>query len=163
MEKVNRILSDDEYRLYLLKNKGLEEHRPFCRHNFEHALAVARLTYLLLLEGGCRFISKEIAYSAGLLHDIARWQEYQGGGDHAELSAALAGSILQRAGFDLSEQEFILKAIAQHRRSDPAEHRSPLSMALRKADDMARLCFSCPSQKNCRNVEQRPQRKGLVY
>ena len=52
MEKVNRILFDDEYRLYLQKNKALEEGRSFCHHNFEHLLAVARLTYLFLLEKG---------------------------------------------------------------------------------------------------------------
>ncbi len=163
MEKVNRVLFDEEYRHYLLKNKALEECRSFCHHNFEHLLAVARLTYLLLLEEGCRFIPKEIAYSAGLLHDIGRWKEYQCGGDHAGYSAALAGSILERAGFDPSEQELILKAIVQHRHSAPGEHRSPLSAALHKADDMARLCFSCASRKNCRNVDRRPQREGLIY
>ena len=99
MEKVNRIIFDDQYRLYLLKNKALEEDRSFCHHNFEHLLTVARLTYLLLLEKECRFISKEMAYSAGLLHDIGRWKEYQGEGDHAGHSAALAESILERAGF----------------------------------------------------------------
>ncbi len=163
MGKVNRILFDDEYRLYLQKNKALEEGRSFCHHNFEHLLAVARLTYLFLLEEGCRFISKDIAYSAGLLHDIGRWKEYQGGGDHAGHSAALAGSILERAGFNISEQELILKAIAQHRHITPREHRSPLSAALCKADDMARLCFSCASRKDCRNVDRRPQRDGLIY
>lgn len=163
MERVNRIFLDDEYRLYLLKNKALEEGRSFCRHNLEHLLAVARLTYLLLLEKGSRFISKELAYSAGLLHDIGRWKEYQGEGDHAGHSAALAGAILERAGFTPPERELILKAIAQHRRHDPDEHRSPLSEALSKADDLSRLCFSCDAQKDCRNAERRPHRKKLLY
>jgi len=50
-----------------------------------------------------------MAYSAGLLHDIGRWKEYQGEGDHAGHSAALAESILERAGFKPSEQKLILK------------------------------------------------------
>lgn len=163
MEKVNRIIFDDQYRLYLLKNKALEEDRSFCHHNFEHLLTVARLTYLLLLEKECRFISKEMAYSAGLLHDIGRWKEYQGEGDHAVHSAALAESILERAGFKPSEQKLILKAIAQHRHHNPDEHRSPLSEALAKADDLARLCFSCTAQKECRNADRRSHRSGLLY
>lgn len=163
MEKINRILFDDAYRLYLLKNKALEEHRSFCHHNFEHLLAVARLTYLLLLEQDGRFISKEMAYSAGLLHDIGRWKEYQGEGEHAGHSAELAGAILERAGFKPSERELILRAIAQHRHHEPEEHRSPLSEALFKADNMARLCFSCAAQQDCRNADRRPHRAGLLY
>lgn len=163
MRKVNRILFDEAYCLYLQKNKDLEENRLFCRHGFEHLLAVARLTYLLLLEEGCRFISKEMAYSAGLLHDIGRWKEYDIGGDHAGYSAALAGPILDRAGFSLSEQELILKAISQHRHGLPDEHCSPLSAALRKADAMDRLCFSCASREGCRSLERQPQRDQLIY
>ncbi|HOA34884.1 MAG TPA: HD domain-containing protein [Bacillota bacterium] len=163
MEKVNRILSDERYRFYLQKNKALEESRPFCHHNFDHLLAVARLTYLLLLEEGCRFIHKELAYGAGLLHDIGRWKEYQCGGDHAGHSAALAGPILKRAGFHPSEQAIIIKAILQHRHSAPAGHRSPLSEALHKADGMSRLCFFCSSRKDCHGLERRPQREKLLY
>lgn len=163
MERVNRILFDDEYRRYLLKNKACERDRPFCHHNLEHLLAVARLTYLLLLEEKCRFISKELAYSAGLLHDLGRWKEYREGGDHALHSAALAGNILKRAGFTASERELILKAIAQHRRCSPGEHRSPLSRALSRADRLSRLCFSCDAREDCRGLEQRPHREKLLY
>ncbi|NLA27027.1 MAG: HD domain-containing protein [Firmicutes bacterium] len=163
MDKVNRILYDKEYLFYLENIRLLEKDRSFCRHDFEHFLTVARLTYLFLLEEGCRFISREMAYSAGLLHDIGRWKEYQGGGDHATISARLAGSILERAGFNHCEQELIVKAIAQHRHDAPGEHRSPLSSALHKADGMARLCFSCVSRKDCRGLDRRPHRERLLY
>jgi putative nucleotidyltransferase with HDIG domain len=164
MERVNRILSDEKYRIYLLKNKGPEEYRIFCTHDLEHMLAVARLTYLLLLEEDCKFMTQELAYAAGLLHDIGRWKEYQDGTDHAGYSAVLAATILERAGFETAERDLIVKAIAQHRNHhDQEEHRSPLSKALRKADGMARLCFSCAALKECRRLDKRPHTAGLIY
>lgn len=163
MERVNRILSDREYRQYLQNILTLEKERPFCGHDLDHLLTVARLTYLLLLEERCLFVSKEIAYAAGLLHDIGRWKEYQSGGDHALHSAALAGSILNRTGFDDSERKLILEAIAGHRHDQPTGRLSPLGKALRKADDMARLCFCCASRSSCRNIDRRPQRERLIY
>ncbi len=163
MKNVNRILCDEEYRSLLRRNREAEKDRHFCCHDFEHLLTVARLTYLFLLEDGCRLITREMAYSAGLLHDIGRWKEYEGGGDHAGISAALAGPILERAGFNASEQELIAKAIAQHRHDTPGEHRSPLSSALHKADAMSRLCFSCASRKDCRSLDRRAHRERLVY
>ena len=90
MKRINQILNNEQYCLYLLKNKALEEYRQFCRHDLEHMLAVSRLTYLLLLEKGSTAISKEVAYAAGLLHDIGRWKEYEDGTDHAGYSACLA-------------------------------------------------------------------------
>lgn len=163
MDRVNRLLFDDQYRLYLLKNKALEEYRVFCTHNLEHMLAVARITYLLLLEDNCKFISKELAYAAGLLHDIGRWKEYQDGTDHARHSAVLAEPILERAGFELPERELIVKAVTQHREKHTGEHRSPLSEALRKADGMARLCFTCTVLKDCKCLDSRPHTEGLIY
>lgn len=164
MERCNKIIGNRDYRLYLDKNKEAETGRVFCNHNFEHILAVARLTYLLLVEEGNPFISREIAYAAGLLHDIGRWKEYQTGQDHAELSSELAGSILEEAGFPLLERLLIQKAIAQHRhRSHPHSHRSPLSRALGKADSLSRLCFKCEARAECYKIEQQPHQRRLIY
>lgn len=163
MERVNFILSDGEFNRHLSKIRAFERERPFCHHDLEHLLAVARLTYLLLLEEECRFVPKELAYSAGLLHDIGRWKEYEDGSDHAEYSALLAEKILKRAKFTGAERELILKAIAQHRRHDPGEHRSPLSRALSKADRLSRICFACSVQSDCRGLERRPHWKKLLY
>ncbi|HPU00725.1 MAG: HD domain-containing protein [Firmicutes bacterium] len=163
MERVNRILRDEEYCSYLEKNRAWEEKRPFCHHDLAHFLAVARLTYLLLLEKDCRIISKEVAYGAGLLHDIGRWKEYERGGDHARHSAALAAPILQRAGFHPAEIALITAAIGQHRLDAPEGHRSPLGEALHKADGLARICFSCSARQECRGLERRPQRESLIY
>lgn len=164
MKRVNLILNNEQYRLYLLKNKAPEEYRQFCTHNFEHMLTVSRLTYLLLLESGCNLIDKELAYAAGLLHDIGRWKEYQDGTDHAAYSACLAGPILDQAGFKIVERELVVTAIAQHQHKEAeGMHRSPLSEALSQADSLSRLCFQCSAIKSCKCPEQRPHYKGLNY
>jgi len=72
--------------------------------------------------------------------------------------------ITRAAGFAAAERDLITKAIAQHRNHhDQEEHRSPLSKALRKADGMARLCFSCAALKECRRLDKRPHTAGLIY
>ena len=164
MDRVNRIISNSDFLLYLQKNADEEEGRPFCNHHFEHLLAVARLTYILLLEEGCPFISREIAYAAGLLHDLGRWKEYQSETDHAQYSAELAEPILTEAGFSEEENQFIRKAIARHRsKTDLGRHRSPLSISLRRADSLSRLCFLCDSRSSCNKLEEQPHREKLQY
>ncbi len=164
MDRCTRIIENRKYQLFLEKIEKEESGRVFCGHHFEHLLSVARLTYLLLLEKGQPFISREIAYAAGLLHDLGRWKEYRDGGDHAEISAELAGPILEKAGFLLFERRLIQEAIAQHR--SPGEnhlHRSPLSKALSKADQYSRLCFKCRARDNCYKLEQQPHQRRLIY
>lgn len=164
MERCNRIITSSEYRLYLQKNAEEESDRVFCGHHFEHLVAVARLTYLLLIEAGQPFISREMAYAAGLLHDLGRWKEYQAGQDHAAVSSELAGPILEKSGFPLSERLLVQKAIAQHRlRDSHGLHRSPLSRALGKADRLSRLCFKCDVRESCYNLEQQPHKRRLIY
>ena len=164
MSKINNIISNHDYRDYLQKNAREEANRPFCSHHFEHLLDVARLTYILILEEGSPFISREISYAAGLLHDIGRWYEYQTEADHALYSADLAEPILIEAGFDRSEVDLILDAIRQHRRKDGCrEHRSLLSSALERADGLSRLCFYCKSRTSCNKLERQPHRDGLTY
>lgn len=165
MEQVRRIMDNPEYGKYLKKNITAEENRFFCSHNFEHLLAVARLTYLLLLETGSPFISREMAYAAGLLHDIGRWVEHQTGEDHAIVSSQLAKNILIDAGFSKAEIVLIQKAIAQHRLKNTSaeEHRSPLSKALARADSMSRSCFCCKAKEQCNKYENQPNRDTICY
>lgn len=164
MDRINKIIDNRQYRNLLKKNEEEEADRRFCTHHFEHLLTVARLTYILLLEEQYPFISREIAYAAALLHDIGRWQEYKSGEDHAESGSRLAKPILDAAGFDDSEQELIIKAIAQHRvKNDQDRHRSPLSKALGKADRFSRLCFKCSERANCKKLERQPHKERLIY
>ncbi|MDZ4133144.1 MAG: HD domain-containing protein [Dethiobacteria bacterium] len=164
MKRVNKIIDSSEYNLYLQNNEKAEEGRLFCKHHFEHLLEVARLTYILLLEDNALFISREMAYAAGLLHDIGRWRQYETDEDHAEASAKLAAPLLESAGFSKSETNLILKAVRQHRlKADSGEHRSPLSMALCRADAYARICFRCSVRDECDTLDSHPHRDYLEY
>jgi uncharacterized protein len=164
VERVNSIIADPVYKDYLQKNSDAEKNRVFCSHHFEHLLSVARITWLLLLEEGTPYISREMTYAAGLLHDIGRWREFEDGTDHAEYSAELAKPLLKRAGFSEAESALIVLAIAQHRsKSETAGHMSPLSSALRRADKYDRTCFSCAARLQCNKVETQPHRYTLKY
>ncbi len=66
MQQIKKIIASSAYREYLEKNKKAEENRIFCTHHFEHLLSTARLTYILILEEGTPFISREMVYAAGL-------------------------------------------------------------------------------------------------
>ncbi len=165
MKRVNKILTHEAFCRYLKENEAEEVNRSFCPHQFEHLLAVARLTYLLLLEEGSPFISREMAYAAGLLHDIGRFKQYRENIDHAEAGAKLAAPILSDTGFSAAESNLIMRAIAQHRSDDTGQqiHRSPLSRALQQADRLSRLCFHCAVQKQCNKIESQPHREELIY
>lgn len=164
MNTIEQIIANPIFRDCLEKNYGAEENRLFCHHHFEHLLATARLTYILILEENTPFITREMAYAAGLLHDIGRWFEYQSGTDHAKKSAELAETILSETGFSEAECNLIQKAIAQHRiKNDCNEHRSPLSTALGRADSFSRTCFRCDVWEQCNKFEEQPNRETLLY
>ncbi|MFO7952800.1 MAG: HD domain-containing protein [Bacillota bacterium] len=169
MDRVNKLLANRNYQLYLESNREEEWERNFCRHHFAHLLDVARLTYLLLLEEEkVVLISKEIAYAAGLLHDIGRWHQYKFDTDHAKYSAFLAEPILEETGFKAEENRLITKAISQHRLNMDLErnegrHFSPLSKALNRADNLSRLCYQCTAKDQCKKINQQPQKERLIY
>ena len=117
-----------------------------------------------MLEEGTPHISREIAYAAGLLHDIGRWREIEDGTDHAKYSAELSKPLLKRAGFSHAESEMITAAITHHRsKTETSEHNSPLSKALRRADKYERICFLCAAQAQCNKLETQPHRYKLKY
>ena len=81
MNRVNAVWRHKTYQSCLAKLRDWEEKREFCRHTPEHFLDVARLTWILALEAGIA-ADKEIVYAAGLLHDIGRFRQYEGGITH---------------------------------------------------------------------------------
>ena len=164
MKRINALLNNPAYLDHIEKNHVAERDRSFCRHHFDHLLDVARITYILVLEGGNPFISREMSYAAGLLHDIGRWNEYREAGDHAQYSAEMAEPILTDAGFTDAEKGLIKKAISEHRlKVKTSEHRSPLSIALSRADSFSRLCYRCEASKMCRKFDCQPTRDFLKY
>ncbi|MGB9803968.1 MAG: phosphohydrolase, partial [Desulfofundulus sp.] len=51
VQRVGRIIGDSFYRYCLEQNAVREVDRPFCRHDFQHMLDVARISYILMVEG----------------------------------------------------------------------------------------------------------------
>ena len=128
----------------------LEKTRIFCRHQTEHLLDVARIAYILNLEGGLG-LSRDLIYTAALLHDIGKSRQYEEGIPHETASAALAERILSDMPSDLAftaeEQLQILTAIRGHRK--PRSGAGPLESLLYKSDKMSRTCFACPAEPEC--------------
>lgn len=128
----------------------LEKTRIFCRHQTEHLLDVARIAYILNLEGGLG-LSRDLIYAAALLHDIGKSRQYEEGIPHETASADLAERILSDMPSDLAftaeEQLQILTAIRGHRK--PRSGAGPLEYLLYKSDKMSRTCFACPAEPEC--------------
>lgn len=147
MDRVNRILANEKYKMHLEKINAAEETRLFCCHNMGHFLDVARIAMQLNHEEGLG-ISKEIIYATALLHDIGRHVQYANGTPHEKASVDLAPEIMAECGFDEKEQEGILTAIGNHRNKKIAGEKN-LSGIIYRADKLSRPCFSCKVEKEC--------------
>lgn len=147
MERVNRICSHPLWGEAVKRIEDLEQDRMFCRHNTIHFLDVARLAYIESLENHSG-VSKELIYSAAMLHDIGRHLQYEQGIPHDEGSAMLAEKILEDCGFECGEQEEILSAIRQHRAGDTA-WKDGLAGLIYRADKRSRLCCFCSACGEC--------------
>lgn len=145
MERVNKILNNSKYKEYLSKNSLCEKDRVFCKHNLEHFLDVSRIAYIMVLEENMN-VSKEIIYSIGLLHDIGRWVEYEGGEKHNRASYELSLDILEECDFNKEEIDTILSGILNHRNKDS----QGLNKIIYLADKKSRICFSCKAEKLCK-------------
>lgn len=174
MKRVELILNDRLYHEYLAKNARHEAERRFCRHDFQHMLDVARITYILFLEAGeaaylaeaCGLPDKEtvreVVYATGLVHDIARWRQYETGEDHAEAGAEMARPLLSRAGFAPGEIAAIAAAVREHRTA--AIKSTLLGERLCRADDLSRPCFQCKVREECYKFSNNGGRSGApVY
>ncbi|AFM39196.1 putative HD superfamily hydrolase [Desulfosporosinus acidiphilus SJ4] len=148
MTRLNCLLDHQDYLAYQEMIDQLEKSRQFCKHGFDHGLNVARIGYAYILEQGGQVLSKEVVYAAAFLHDIGRWVEYKSGEDHAEASAKLALPILEDCKFNSEETKIIVEGIREHRRHS-SDHLSLLGRALALADDWARDCRHCSTQKQC--------------
>ena len=63
--------------------------------------------YDCLHNGGKYECTKEIIYAIGLLHDIGRWVEYEGGEKHNKASYKMSLDILKECDFNKEEIEII--------------------------------------------------------
>lgn len=158
MERINCILSNDEYISYLDKNKTSEKDRIFCHHDIIHLLDVCRIAWIINLEEQLN-LNKEIVYAVGLLHDIGRWQEYEMNISHEIASANLAENILNKCKFTEEENNLILTAIKNHRTK---KNTDDLSRIIYTADKVSRPCFNCTAIGKC-NKFQNNETPKLVY
>ena len=141
MQRCNNIYNHPLYkeRTQIINSK--ESDRIFCPHNLQHALDVARIGYIMILEGGYD-IEKELFYSASLLHDAGRYSDKR----HNESGAKLAQKILPECGFTPDETKLISTAILGHRTDTQTDI---FSKILYDADKRSRICFECKAQKEC--------------
>ena len=147
MEKLTKIILNATYKDKYDRLQILEKDREFCGHTMEHFIDVARIAYILNLEGNLG-IKKEIIYAAALLHDIGRVDEYDLGIPHHKASAKIAEEILKELKiFDENEVKDILEAIKEHRSC--SGKRSVIGELLFKSDKLSRNCFSCGVSGKC--------------
>lgn len=147
MEQVKKICAHPIWKWHMEHLEEYESERIFCRHGIQHLLDVARIAYIENLENGYGF-SKELIYSAALLHDIGRFLQYTQGIPHEKGGRDLAEEILKECAFEREEQEEILNAISRHRDRDTKE-KEGLCGLLYRADKKSRNCGFCKASDQC--------------
>lgn len=145
MERVNRILSNAEFKRCLDWIEHYEKDRIFCHHGLNHLLDTARIAYILVLENNLD-IPKNIIYATALLHDIGRYDEYTLGTPHNKVNDRII-KILSDCDYSTEEISIILNAIYFHRES--SERLKTLGDVISKADKLTRLCFKCIARNDC--------------
>ncbi|WP_291549713.1 HD domain-containing protein [Clostridium sp. HMP27] len=151
-DKINAILQNENYKIYLAKNEEKEQTREFCHHDLQHFLDVARIAHIINLEKSLN-INKDIIYATALLHDIGRWMQYEKGIPHDKASAELASDILSVCGFNQNEIKEILSAILMHRKISTDE--KSLSYLICRSDKLSRACFNCKATLECNWSEEK--------
>lgn len=147
MERINQIMEHPVYQYHMRRIEEAEQDRIFCRHGLEHALDVARIMYIEVLEHHISY-QKDLIYAAALLHDIGRSEQYERQIPHHEAGAGIAAGILEECGFEREEIVRITDAIRTHRNERIGEPNS-LNELLYQADKLSRNCFACKAEKEC--------------
>lgn len=145
MKNTNKIFFSEKYQKILKELNYLEKDRIFCKHDLNHFLSVARISYILTLEAGLD-ISKDLIYTTALLHDIGRVSEYKTGREHDQASFELAKEFLIESDFNKDDKTLILGAIGNHRQDKGGDD---FSAIFYKADKLSRPCLVCPAQQKC--------------
>lgn len=154
MDRIHRILEHDTYKNALENINALEKDRVFCKHGLSHQMDVARIAYILYLEGKGEnrrkeelLPAKEFLYAAALLHDIGKGLQYREGAAHDEAGAELAGGILKDCGFAKNEIVRLQEVIRGHGKAEGG--------ILHEADRLSRNCFVCEARTDCYWSEER--------
>lgn len=159
MERIDQIMKHPLYQFNQRRIEEVEKDRFFCRHGREHALDVARILYIQVLEKGLP-IKKDVIYGAALLHDIGRWEQYEKQIPHHEAGAAIAADILAECDYTDEEITLITDAIRAHQVS--SGEGDSFSGLLYKADKYSRACYRCKASKEC-YWEDSKKNKAIYY
>lgn len=147
MKRIDQIMRHPCYQYNQQKIEEAEKDRIFCKHGREHALDVARIIYIQVLERNLP-IKKDVVYGTALLHDIGRWEQYEKQIPHHEAGARIAEQILAECGYSEEETAMITDAIRAHQVSRNRDEQS-LSELLYKADKLSRTCYQCQARREC--------------
>lgn len=147
MPLVERLTAHPLFREKIRQIEELERARVFCRHGWEHCMAVARAAALLNEEQQLGF-PKQTLYALALVHDLGRAEQYMDGVPHEEAGVETARRILTESGFDDEQTEEMLDAIWHHREAGPDV--DGLTGLLVRADKQTRLCFACEAREACK-------------
>jgi uncharacterized domain HDIG len=163
MDRVNSILFHPKYQQYYQGIQSLEADRKFCGHTMEHFLAVARLSFIMVIKADLD-IDKEVVYATALLHDIGRYLEYTQDIPHHEGSVMIARELLPECGFDDGEMKVIVRAIEGHRMSleegrQGISEKDDFVAIFHKADKLSRNCFDCSVADECNWPEERKNQR----
>ena len=159
MERIDRILTNLTYKEKQKKLNECEKNRIYCKHGMDHALNVARIMYIKVLEQQLPF-EKEHIYAAALLHDLGRADQYVYGTPHHQAGTYLAEKILTECGFSADEIKIITEAIGEHRRN--AQQFGSFSTLLYEADKLSRDCYRCEAYDTC-NWKEEKKNHTIIY
>ena len=143
----NKIVKNLVFIMKMADIRRLERDRIFCGHDISHCMDVARLTMLICAEEGIE-ADADVVYSAALLHDIGRSEEYVNGTPHDTAGIEIAARILMQVECPPETSREIIRLIAGHSRS--GGKKTVLEDAFYRADKQSRLCFACPARDECR-------------
>lgn len=160
MERIDKIMMHPVYQYHGRCIEEAEQDRVFCKHGLAHALDVARILYIMVLERNLSF-DKDVVYAAALLHDIGRAKQYKEQVSHHEAGVCLAREILVDCQFDEQEILIITTAIKEHQ-SAKEETADSLNLLLYQADKLSRNCFCCKAREEC-YWEEYKKNKSIQY
>ncbi|MBP3272066.1 MAG: HD domain-containing protein [Ruminococcus sp.] len=152
----NLIINNERYKQLVSQLETLENGRIFCGHDMEHFLSVARIAVILCEENDIK-ADRDIIYSAALLHDIGRTEEYINGTPHDKASAEIADKILDEIECPEEKKMEIIDLILSHR--CPDGEKSALAKVFYTADKRSRMCFCCKAQNECNWPEYKKNNK----
>ncbi|HBZ53639.1 MAG TPA: hypothetical protein DEO82_07675 [Eubacterium sp.] len=157
MDLTNQLVEHEEYKRLVGTLEAEEADRKFCKHDFAHFLNVARIAYIENLERGLG-ISKDLIYTAALLHDIGRCSEFEEFTNHDEAGAYVARKILGDLQVDDDIINYVADAIFNHGNKYIADY-DDISGLMYRADKKSRLCEMCDAYDECNWPEDRKNRR----